>query len=156
MKQYKQLSRQKKYLYLLLYILAFLLIVSMLLLAMFLLSGPRTQFIYLQSIDSSYSSSNLTTNRSLADLNDTTTTTTLTTALTTNTTTFKKLGLAGDLCTKIFGDCEKFMECKKVGVHWNISNCQCIQGYQMDYRRFCRMHSSFFFRFQFQLARKKH
>ena len=53
-------------------------------------------------------------------------------------TTVKKLGLVGDICLKIIGDCSKYMECKKqYGLISNFSTCQCINGYIVDSDRTC-------------------
>lgn len=55
-----------------------------------------------------------------------------------NYTSTKKLGLVGDVCLKVMGDCSKFMECKKqYGLVSNFSTCQCINGYLVDFDRTC-------------------
>ncbi len=50
----------------------------------------------------------------------------------------KKIGLVGDSCIKVIGDCGKFMECKKhENVMLNISTCSCIDGYISNSSRNC-------------------
>ena len=64
-------------------------------------------------------------------------TTTLSTTVTT-TTVLKKIGLVGDSCIKVIGDCGKYMECKKhESVMLNISTCSCIDGYITNSSRNC-------------------
>ena len=95
--------------------------------------GTRTQLVYLKSIETNYTIFlNLTTPSTTTIL-----TTTISSTMATTNSTPKSPGLVGDLCSKVFGDCEKFMECKKIGIHWNISHCQCIAGYQTDEHRHC-------------------
>jgi hypothetical protein len=56
-----------------------------------------------------------------------------------NTTVEKKPGLVGDLCAKVVGDCEKFMECRKhEQLAMNLSSCQCMNGYVPNSLRRCR------------------
>ena len=44
----------------------------------------------------------------------------------------------GDACTKTFGECGEFMECKKYGnIKLNKSSCQCSDGYLPDSDRLC-------------------
>ncbi len=58
----------------------------------------------------------------------------------TSTKTTRTPGLVGDLCVKVIGDCSKFMECRmnENYLAWNISTCQCLDGYQSDRFRNCR------------------
>jgi hypothetical protein len=58
----------------------------------------------------------------------------------------KSTGLVDDLCVKVIGDCEKYMECKKfTNLALNISSCQCIHGYVKDEtNRLCSMILIFF------------
>ncbi len=62
-------------------------------------------------------------------------------------------GLVGDLCVKVVGDCSKFMECRmnENNLAWNISTCQCLDGYLPDRSRNCRkpfllVHSVYLFK----------
>ena len=49
------------------------------------------------------------------------------------------LGLIGDLCVKVVGDCDKYMECRKqnVGAIRVVSTCACMSGYIGDANRQC-------------------
>jgi hypothetical protein len=54
------------------------------------------------------------------------------------TTVTKKIGLVGDSCVKVIGDCGKFMECKKHDSFMlNISTCSCMDGYIANSSRYC-------------------
>lgn len=85
------------------------------------------------SVITSLSSSTTTT----STITTTTTTTSTTTTTTSTTTTTFKIGLVGDHCIRIVGDCGKYMECKKISPTWNISTCQCRDGYLAGFDREC-------------------
>ena len=66
-----------------------------------------------------------------------TSTTSTSTTTTTTTTTTPKIGLVGDSCIRIIGDCGNYMECKTISPGWNISTCQCRNGYVAHFDREC-------------------
>ncbi len=152
-RRYKKLSKQKKYLVLLIavlfFILTMLLVILMILLVInckyrkpiqhytfivlrlikFLLKVSKFRYIYLKSVDGNETSAH----------SQLTTTNTMSTTIVT-TTTPKKLGLVGDTCLKVMGDCEQFMECRKhdgMLVQMNVSTCNCLSGYKANEKRYC-------------------
>jgi hypothetical protein len=110
-----------------------------------------SHLIYVNSIENNqtYITTNLITTTTTTTTLTTTTTTTITsttttsttTTTTTTTTTLKILGLVGDVCTRVFGDCSKYMECKKLNeggfIAFNTSYCQCKSDYLVDNNREC-------------------
>jgi hypothetical protein len=71
----------------------------------------------------------------------------MTTTTTTTATTTPKIGLVGDSCIRIIGDCGNYMECKTISLNLNISTCQCRNGYTAHFNRECSNYIFYSFKF---------
>lgn len=96
-------------------------------------TGPKFQHIYINTPNS------VIPNANYSAANASKIITVITSTTSTTTTTPKILGIVGDACLKVIGDCSRFMECRQqdASLAFNVSTCQCINGYVADKNRQC-------------------